>query len=460
MASRKTVSHFIKYTERNAKGEFVERNPQRLDAADVEALASVCGGGPSNHSPIDGTLLDFIDCANVSGLGFLLAAVPDRNDSHIPLMVEHAANGALIDWDFWVGKMPRLTAYQAVRLMAGLDPDKHPDLSSGVAAAAKNDAARLETLAKSHDMADASPQVWLEWADRVGESVHEGFRAAVVRLPADGDTMGEKRATTVDELVEPTSKYGIGVRLVDTPSASTIGTQSGLPAFPNGADRWSLWRAACCLSGQNPVEELPAARTLDALQGLCRHVLKHGGFEWASVHPDRAPRFRLDGGDALGVVGQIASRPDEITNWQEARRRLVLIDIRREDWELYVQSLRGAPLDVAAARLPAAVGSLEVAGALSPVESPASTASNGDALPQLKIGRNARADVVAWVKCQAPRLVKDGDTRDGLATRILGHVPGGAQSTRGALTAANIEPMLPAGITGGRKKNGKNLRNR
>ncbi|WGS43706.1 hypothetical protein LFL97_09370 [Burkholderia sp. JSH-S8] len=108
--------------------------------------------------------------------------------THVSKMVELINNGEeSIDWDYWVGKMPRWTAYQAVRLMAALDPAKHPDLSfkrKETAGAAKEHAQRLETLATSHRMNEVSPSEWLKWADELNEPVHDGFRAAVT-LVAD-----------------------------------------------------------------------------------------------------------------------------------------------------------------------------------------------------------------------------------------------------------------------------------
>lgn len=110
--------------------------------------------------------------------------------------------------------------------------------------------------------------------------------------------------------------------------------------FSEGVDRVSVWSLACHLAGQNPIEALPTANTLSKLQQLCTHVLKNRlGVEWASVSPDRPPIFRLDGADAMALIAQIASRPDAVTNWQEARRKLTFIDVRREDWARYDQAL-------------------------------------------------------------------------------------------------------------------------
>lgn len=103
--------------------------------------------------------------------------------AHVLAMVELINNdNERIDWDYWAGKMPRWTTYQAVRLMAALDPAKHPDLSferNETAGAAKEQAKRLELLAASHGKTEASPRDWLKWVDRLNEPVHEGCREAV-----------------------------------------------------------------------------------------------------------------------------------------------------------------------------------------------------------------------------------------------------------------------------------------
>lgn len=108
--------------------------------------------------------------------------------SHVLAMVELVNNdNELIDWDYWAGKMPRWTAHQAVRLMAALDPTKHNDLSfrrNETAGAAKERAKRLEDLAASFGMTEATPLEWLAWADKISEPVHGGLRVALQK-PTD-----------------------------------------------------------------------------------------------------------------------------------------------------------------------------------------------------------------------------------------------------------------------------------
>lgn len=113
--------------------------------------------------------------------------------AHVSKMVELINNGnELIDWDYWAGKMPRWTAYQAVRLMAALDPVRHADLSfkrNETAGAAKEQATCLEMLAASHGMFEASPLDWLKWADGLNEPAHEGCRRAVTLATEQAHTL-------------------------------------------------------------------------------------------------------------------------------------------------------------------------------------------------------------------------------------------------------------------------------
>jgi len=103
--------------------------------------------------------------------------------------------------------------------------------------------------------------------------------------------------------------------------------------FPEGVDRASVWSLACHLAGQNPVEALPGAGTVHKLRLICAIVLRDGGIEWASVSPERPPIFRLPPDDAMSVIVLMATRPEAVIDWAEARRQLTLIDVRRADWE-------------------------------------------------------------------------------------------------------------------------------
>jgi hypothetical protein len=130
-------------------------------------------------------LADMARPAEATATALEPTATPGQDeDLHVSKMVEMACNNnEPIDWDYWAGKMPRWNTHQAVRLMAALDPDKHSNLSfkrNETAGAAKEQAKRLQTLAASHRMSEASPLEWLTWADGLNEPVHEGFRVAVM----------------------------------------------------------------------------------------------------------------------------------------------------------------------------------------------------------------------------------------------------------------------------------------
>lgn len=96
---------------------------------------------------------------------------------------EYITNNSFINWNYWVLKMPVLTAAQAARLMAGLDPDVFESLDSRPN---KNNCEPLCSRAKSMErsaiaqqIASQSPSKWLEWADAHPFLVHDAFRMAV-----------------------------------------------------------------------------------------------------------------------------------------------------------------------------------------------------------------------------------------------------------------------------------------
>lgn len=107
--------------------------------------------------------------------------------------------------------------------------------------------------------------------------------------------------------------------------------------YPHGVDKLPLWRLACAASGQDSLSTVPNDRTIHELQQLCKFVIVNGGFEWANISPDFPTKHRLDSGVAMVVVAKVADRPNEIMlqDWAELRDRLVLIDVRREDWLRY-----------------------------------------------------------------------------------------------------------------------------
>ncbi|BDD92417.1 hypothetical protein PanNE5_18570 [Pandoraea sp. NE5] len=77
-----------------------------------------------------------------------------------------------------------------------------------------------------------------------------------------------------------------------------------------------------------------------------------------------------------------------------------------------------------------------------------------NAAPELKIGSNAKAAVVAYIGYWAPKLRGKDDTAQALAEKIFDHIPAGCSGERGAITVPSIVRNLPAGLTGGRKGRG------
>lgn len=116
-------------------------------------------------------------------LGEQLEKSLGRKFSH-PQILEHIKNGRFIHWEYWVSRMPVLTAAQASRLMVSLDPDifenleKHNRQNTSAIAACRI-AKLIERLAIAQQIPNQSPAKWLEWAGANDFFVHEPFRLAV-----------------------------------------------------------------------------------------------------------------------------------------------------------------------------------------------------------------------------------------------------------------------------------------
>ncbi len=108
------------------------------------------------------------------GAGAVITECDDTSD-----WTEAIVNGHLIDWEFWVEKMPKLSAHQATQLMAGLDPHSAKAEIESKRVKAMAHARRLAVLANAHGVGDQSPGDWLAWADDLQERVHGAFRRAV-----------------------------------------------------------------------------------------------------------------------------------------------------------------------------------------------------------------------------------------------------------------------------------------
>ncbi|MGU3628718.1 hypothetical protein [Comamonas sp. C24C] len=98
---------------------------------------------------------------------------------------EAVLNDALIDWQYWVQKMPVLTSSQAARLISGLDPQKFEQLGTSTTCLTVE---RFQWLAGAMGMAYASPREWLQWADSQGLPVHGNFRTEAMNLPLTTST--------------------------------------------------------------------------------------------------------------------------------------------------------------------------------------------------------------------------------------------------------------------------------
>lgn len=127
-------------------------------------------------------LKDLNACAPLTEEGFSFALVEDPRaelEGNSDL-VEFVLNGRLLNWEYWVKKMRALTAGQAARLMAGLDPDLYANLEARPVP--KNDVREacqrvvsVERLALNLDKEKDSAVGWLEWAKEHGFQLHTNF---------------------------------------------------------------------------------------------------------------------------------------------------------------------------------------------------------------------------------------------------------------------------------------------
>lgn len=129
---------------------------------------------------------DLNSCKQLSDAGLRFVVVEDQREhaESIAGVIEVTNNNAGINWRYWVDQMPTISAGEAARLMAGLDPDLYADLSSrpvpknNVDAACKK-AIHVERLATAENSTRATPDEWLAWARERQFQVHCGFEMAV-----------------------------------------------------------------------------------------------------------------------------------------------------------------------------------------------------------------------------------------------------------------------------------------
>lgn len=127
-------------------------------------------------------LKDLNACAplNEEGFSFALVVDPRAELESNSDVVELVLNGTLLNWEYWVKKMRRLSAGQAARLMAGLDPDLYANLDARPVP--KNDVrdacqrvVSVERLALNLEKEQDTAVGWLEWAKQHGFQIHTNF---------------------------------------------------------------------------------------------------------------------------------------------------------------------------------------------------------------------------------------------------------------------------------------------
>lgn len=153
---------------------------------------------------------DLNACGSLRDAGLAFAVRQDEGRTGDPAFVaafiESTNNGQPIDWQYWVVRMPYLSAAEAARLMSGLDPEPHlyadikarPVPRNNVEAACQQ-AIAIERLAGRQEVARNTPADWLSWAHANEFDVHIGFALAVRddgaaeldNSPADSNSGGD-----------------------------------------------------------------------------------------------------------------------------------------------------------------------------------------------------------------------------------------------------------------------------
>ena len=162
-------------------------------------------------------------------------------------------NGGPMDWERWTVKSATLTAAQAARLMAGLDPDKFESLAftkSDKAGPAKAHARRLEQLAAAEEPPKArdTPADWLAWAEAKRERVHGPYRLAIEQA-AKAAAPAEQPAAVVRHTLQNRRTHFL--------AASIRAAQETAVRSSDAAARWNtaaVWTAlrAMALNEQDP----------------------------------------------------------------------------------------------------------------------------------------------------------------------------------------------------------------
>jgi hypothetical protein len=134
-----------------------------------------------------------------------MASTEPHDDEYQAAWLECNLNDRPIDWEFWVHKMPVLSATQASALMNGLDPGIRRDISDvdiDVNKAMAN-SEKLVSLAAANDVDQLSPAEWLNWADSREMAVHAIYRIEALKKR---DTNSALNAAPSDTSMPPKQK--------------------------------------------------------------------------------------------------------------------------------------------------------------------------------------------------------------------------------------------------------------
>lgn len=132
-----------------------------------------------------------------------MAPTESHNDEYQAAWQEYILNDKPINWEFWVQKMPVLSALQASALMNGLDPGIHRDISD-IDADVKEAMANSESLislAKAQGIDKLSPAEWLDWADSNKLVVLALYRIEIQKRNAIHDTQPESPRSHEEKVI-------------------------------------------------------------------------------------------------------------------------------------------------------------------------------------------------------------------------------------------------------------------
>lgn len=213
---------------------------------------------------------DLNDCEELRRHGLRFEVVEEDERDIYASIEEIYNNPTPIDWEYWILKMPALSAGEAARLMACLEPDTYRTLdeepTDNDTRSGRKRAALMERLALREGREKDSPFNWLLWAKEQGFEVHPGYSRFANHKQAHDEAVNALRALPPEEAAfwqnAKDPGVGNGRRMVTLEFAGSRSTQHWtLPRFiEEVTERLARWRsgeyavieAAQVLANANP----------------------------------------------------------------------------------------------------------------------------------------------------------------------------------------------------------------